>query len=89
MMALDLEAGYVFAGRLYDVLRAERLAPESVDALYAQAPTLHNIQSPSGAEVPLAMQVGCNRSWMCFRVVFCIAWQQLWLMTASAAPVRP
>ena len=55
VMASDLEAGWFLLEDFGDVLLAERLTPESVDALYAQAlDTLHSIQSPSRgwAEVP-------------------------------------
>ena len=55
VMATDLEAGWFLLEDFGDVLLAKRLAPESVDALYAQAlDTLHSIQSPSmgWAEVP-------------------------------------
>ena len=56
VMASDLEAGWFLLEDFGDVLLAERLTPESVDALYAQAlDTLHTIQSPfrGWAEVPL------------------------------------
>ena len=55
VMASDLEAGWFLLEDFGDVLLAERLTPESVDALYAQAlDTLHPIQSPSEgwAQVP-------------------------------------
>ena len=55
VMAFDLEAGWFLLEDFGDVLLAERLGPESVDVMYAQAlDTLHTIQSPSQGwvEVP-------------------------------------
>ena len=55
VMASDLKVGWFLLEDFGDVLLAERLTPESVDALYAQAlDTLHTMQSSfkGWAEVP-------------------------------------
>ena len=55
VLASDLEAGWFLLEDFGDLLLAERLTPESADAMYGQAlDVLHTIQSPSKgwAEVP-------------------------------------